>query len=90
MPDIKLSKTHSLSNSAVRSKIKKLMKSLPIKVTGHWDGDEFVFDGRGIKSGRVKLGDKMIVMEADLTWLGRRFKAKAMQEILAYLDEEFG
>lgn len=89
MPDIRLSKTHSLSNSAARSKVKKIIKNLPIKITGRWDGDEYVFDGRGIKSGRVKLQKKKIIVEVDLSWIGRPFKAKAKQEIRETLDEEF-
>ena len=83
-------KTHGLTNSTARSKVKNIIKNLPIKVTGRWDGDEFVFDGKGINSGRVKLSDKKIVVEVDLSWIGKPFKAKAKQKIRETLDEEFG
>lgn len=90
MPKISMHKTHSLTNDQAREKVNQLAVSLKDKygLSGSWAGDRFEFKRTGV-SGFVKLEEKKVSVEVDLSFMLSPLKGQVEEALKQKLEKEF-
>ncbi|NMB73677.1 MAG: hypothetical protein GYA21_00950 [Myxococcales bacterium] len=90
MPKINMQKTHSLTTDQAREKVNQLAASLKDKygLSGSWAGNRYEFKRTGV-TGFVKLEEKKVSVEVDLSFVLSPLKGKVEEAVRQKLDQEF-
>ncbi len=90
MPKINMQKTHSLTTDQAREKVNQLAASLKEKygLSGSWAGNRYEFKRTGV-TGFVKLEEKKVSVEVDLSFVLSPLKGKVEEAVRQKLDQEF-
>jgi len=87
VPDIDLTRSHSLGLDGGRDAVEQVARELhdDLEVDYHWDEDTLRFDG-GAADGRIEVREKQVTVAINLSMFLKPMKGRVESEAERYLD----